>query len=400
LSVMKRGKTWYIYFRPFGGEPIGLATKAHSKFTAQGLERDILLACRSKDFSQLGVEAREACLRMFENQSLTIPRSLAGQDPEKLTLWRATEIFFQDPEIKVSATKDRYRQCLAHLIEYFGKEEPLENIWIPELKGYRISMQEKGFANATINWQMVTLSKLFTVLEQHRLVQQNPLRLLPKLSTKESQRHVYIAFTDVTRIADAVPKWFAPIIWTGYYSGMRKGEILGLTWDCVNLKQRIIYVGAKGTKERNKKRVPIHSKLLSILRGLKVRGLNNQDVFTINGQPLGKDSTKKAWDRAVVSLGFESKPNFHDLRHTFKTNCRRSKLDAEIRERILGHSQRELSVSERYGIVSNEELVEEVDKLTFEHGETKIWVEKRDRALTKCKQTVQKQEMLRCASKH
>jgi hypothetical protein len=71
------------------------------------------------------------------------------------------------------------------------------------------------------------------------------------------------------------------------------------------------------------------------------------------------------------------------LRHTFKTNCRRSNLDAEIRERILGHSQRELSVSERYGIVSNEELVEEIDKLTFDHGETKIWVEKRDRALTK-----------------
>jgi hypothetical protein len=140
---MKRGKTWYIYFRPFGGEPIGLATKAHNKIAAQGLERDILLACRSNDFSQLGVEAREACLRMFENQSLTIPHSLSGQDPDKLTLWHATEIFFQDPEIKVSPTKARYRQCLAHLIEYFGKEEPLENIWIPELKGYRISMQNR-----------------------------------------------------------------------------------------------------------------------------------------------------------------------------------------------------------------------------------------------------------------
>ncbi|MGC8660758.1 MAG: hypothetical protein ACP5U1_16975, partial [Desulfomonilaceae bacterium] len=63
-------------------------------------------------------------------------------------------------------------------------------------------------------------------------------------------------------------------------------------------------------------------------------------------------------------------------------------------------SQRELSVPERYGIVSNEELVEEIDRLTFDHGETKLWVEKRDRALTKCKQTVQKQEMLRVASKH
>ncbi|MGC8605043.1 MAG: hypothetical protein ACP5VS_15350 [Desulfomonilaceae bacterium] len=53
-----------------------------------------------------------------------------------------------------------------------------------------------------------------------------------------------------------------------------------------------------------------------------------------------------------------------------------------------------------YGVVSNEELVDEIEKLTFDHGETKVCVEKRDRALTKCKQTVQRQEMLRCASKH
>jgi hypothetical protein len=69
---------------------------------------------------------------------------------------------------------------------------------------------------------------------------------------------------------------------------------------CVNRKQRIIYVGAKGTKERNKKRVPIYFELLSIFKGLKVRELNNQGVFAINGQPLGKDSTKKAWDRALT----------------------------------------------------------------------------------------------------
>jgi integrase len=143
----------------------------------------------------------------------------------------------------------------------------------------------------------------------------------------------------------------------------------------------------KKTKERAKKRVPINLDLLSILRRLKVRSLGNQDVFTIEGKPPGKDSTKKAWDRAVGRLGFNTKPNFHDLRHTFKTNCRRSKIDAEIRERILGHSSKELGVRERYGVVSNQELVEEIDKLSFDHGQTEIWVEKKSRVYRTCTET-------------
>jgi hypothetical protein len=68
-----------------------------------------------------------------------------------------------------------------------------------------------------------------------------------------------------------------------------------------------MFLGVQKTKERAKKKVPIHLNLLSILRGLKVRGIGNHDVFTIAGKPLGKDSTKRAWDRAVQRLGFDTK---------------------------------------------------------------------------------------------
>jgi integrase len=324
--------------------------------------------------------------------------SLTLEKEEDLTLWRATEIFLKDPEIRESRTKSRYLQCLHHIIEYFGKEALLNSLWLPEFKQYRITKQREGLSNGTVNWQMTTLSKMFTILEQHRLVQQNPIRLLKKLSTKESQRHVYLSWQDVSRIVEEAPDWFGSIIWTSYYSGMRKGEILGLTWDCIDLKQRIIFLGVEKTKERAKKKVPIHLNLMSILRGLKVRGIGNHDVFTIAGNPLGKDSTKRAWDRTVKRLGFETKPNFHDLRHTFKTNCRRSKIDAEIRERILGHSSKELGVRDRYGVVSNQELVEEIDKLSFDHGQTEIWVEKKS-ACTKRVQKASKKEGPRYASK-
>ena len=96
MSVTRRGRAYHIRFRPFGGDVIGLATDAKNKLEAQGMERDILLACRSGEYSTLSPKAREACLRMFKNQSWRQSLSLTLEKEEDLTLWRATEIFLMD----------------------------------------------------------------------------------------------------------------------------------------------------------------------------------------------------------------------------------------------------------------------------------------------------------------
>jgi hypothetical protein len=40
----------------------------------------------------------------------------------------------------------------------------------------------------------------------------------------------------------------------------------------------------------------------------------------------------------------------------------------------MGHSERGRSVHERYGHISDEELLEAIDRMTFDHGETVIMV--------------------------
>ena len=47
-------------------------------------------------------------------------------------------------------------------------------------------------------------------------------------------------------------------------------------------------------------------------------------------------------------------------------------MDPEIRESILGHSSKQRLVSERYGRISDKELVSAIDSMTFDHGETEI----------------------------
>jgi len=52
-------------------------------------------------------------------------------------------------------------------------------------------------------------------------------------------------------------------------------------------------------------------------------------------------------------------------------------MDPEIRESVLGHWFKEKSVSERYGRISNEELLQAIDSMTFDHGNTEILVGRR-----------------------
>lgn len=49
-------------------------------------------------------------------------------------------------------------------------------------------------------------------------------------------------------------------------------------------------------------------------------------------------------------------------------------MDPEIREAILGHQFKQRSVSERYGRISDEELLNAIDNMSFDHGPTEILV--------------------------
>lgn len=100
-----------------------------------------------------------------------------------------------------------------------------------------------------MNWETGTLSRLFLVMVEMQLISVNPVRLVEQLSRKSSEREAYISFPDVEEIAQKCPEWFRPIIWTGYYTGMRRGEILSLKRQDVDFSRRIITLSPDETKK-------------------------------------------------------------------------------------------------------------------------------------------------------
>jgi len=378
MALKKRGDVWHLRIRPFGGKQVWVSTGSALKSKAENMERQILVACGSQDYRALDPEARKSCLQMFKNQGWQVPPDLGGehQVTDELTMWRAVELCLKYPEVRNSTVRERLEQCFVHLVKHFGKDRPVKEIWIPQIKEYQIERANQGAAAGTVNREKSTLSKMFQVLIELRHMDVNPVRLVKPLSEKSDKRQAYLSREDFERISVQLPDWYRTIAQTAYYTGMRRGEILGLTWKRVNLRKRMVYLGPDDVKERQWKRVPIHRDLVPILELVRcgqVVGLDS--VFLHNGQPVTDPTQVRwCWDRKVAKVGLDPAPRFHDLRHTWKTNARRSGMHPEIERAIMGHSQRGKSVHEGYGFISDEELVRAIDGMTFDHGETQILV--------------------------
>ena len=151
------------------------------------------------------------------------------------------------------------------------------------------------------------------------------------------------------------------IIATGYYTGMRKGEILNLTWSKVDLKNRMIQLESSDTKDRESRNIPLCNELLNVMLSLPNR-IQDSDkdnhVFQYKGQPIDgdtRDGLRKACKEAKIKYGRFVKGGFifHDLRHTFNTNLRKAGVQESVIMEITGHSTREMF--DRYNTVDEDD---------------------------------------------
>ena len=157
------------------------------------------------------------------------------------------------------------------------------------------------------------------------------------------------------------------IIMMGYYSGMRKGEILKLTWNKVDLASRMIRLDAKDTKDKEKRNIPICDELYNMLVSLPNRlKKSNEDnrVFQYNGSPISdiRAGLKKACKDAGIKYGrfVDEGFIFHDLRHTFNTNMRKAGIQESVIMEITGHSTREMF--DRYNRIDEDDARKAVNQ--------------------------------------
>jgi len=150
-----------------------------------------------------------------------------------------------------------------------------------------------------------------------------------------------LSFEEYTRLLPNLAPHLEAIVAAGFYTGMRKGELVNLTREKIDVQSRMIRLEGKDTKEGRPKIIPICNTLWEILNRLP-RALHVPHLFLFNTKPVCDIRTglKRACQKADIPYGQDVKNGFifRDLRRTVKTNMARAGVSKVFRDTILGHS--------------------------------------------------------------
>ncbi len=179
-----------------------------------------------------------------------------------------------------------------------------------------------------------------------------------------SARTRIITRAEFTEMIDQAPLHLRPILIMAYHTGMRKGEILNLTWDKVDMKKRFIHLDAADTKDREKRSIPISDELYETLEAIP-KAIHDNHVFLFQGQPVSdiRHGLKRTCKDTGVAYGRFTRGGFvfHDLRHTFNTNMRKAGVPESVIMRITGHSSR--SMFDRYNTIDDGDLADAIQQM-------------------------------------
>ena len=190
MAVRQKGKRFYVYFK-WNGALLETATSAQNEANARRIDKAVRTALRINRFDHLKPDEQEFIVRTFQNKGWKLPPDLAVSEPEEeLTLEKAIKDYLQADE---KHRRERNIFAVVRLLEHFGKDCPLVDIKVPQIKKYRQARLEK-VKNATVNREVAVLSGIFRVQLELEAVDYNPCRMVKSLP--EEQRDTYLSWDD------------------------------------------------------------------------------------------------------------------------------------------------------------------------------------------------------------
>jgi len=280
-------------------------------------------------------------------------RKLFDELPETtMTFTELTKWYLDLEKIKALASYD----IIKIKLDIFNKEFGgliVSQIRPVELENYQAKRLKDGAKPATVDQEIGKARAMVYKAFDNDLVGGDTIktfkRIKKMLKPGSDVRDRVLSGDEFERLLKHTTGHIKAVIMMGYFTGMRKGEILNLTWDKVDLKNRMIRLEAEDTKDREKRNIPICDELYSLLLSMPNRlhdsGQENH-VFQFKGEPIRdiRSGLRRACKKAKIEYGRFTKGGFifHDLRHTFNTNMRKAGVAESVIMRVTGHSTREM----------------------------------------------------------
>jgi integrase len=232
-----------------------------------------------------------------------------------------------------------------HLKPFFGSMK-LASIRRKDVNAY-IHSRLGEVSDGTIIKEVNTLKRLFSVAIDLEKIETNPAHKAAVPKAPEG-RCRYLTADELHRVLQACPEWLRPIAGLAVALGTRRGELLAVRWEDINLKADTILLW----KTKNGKMRPafLNDLALEVLGSMgegrhKGSGLLFPDVTPAQ--------VSVAFIRACEDAGIDDF-SFHDLRHCYASQLRMAGADLHDLQKLLGHSDPRMT--NVYAHLSNEHL--------------------------------------------
>jgi integrase len=154
-----------------------------------------------------------------------------------------------------------------------------------------------------------------------------------------------------------------PLFVVALETGLRKGDLLALRWESVDLASGWIRLETRKTGQEVV--LPISSACREALLECRSRPVASGRVFCDDlGKLLSETRVKRYFKIAKELAGITRRLRFHDLRHTFGSNLASRGVSLQVIAKAMGHSSTQMT--ERYARPSREAL-EEVRRALDSH---------------------------------
>ena len=264
---------------------------------------------------------------------------------------------------------------LSHLLPVFGNTLACD-IESSDVARYQEKRKAEKAASATVNLEVATLR---AVLRRSGLWArlQPEVRMLP---TRDDVGRALTAEEEARLLAAASQsrsRAILPALILALNTGLRRGELLGLTWGQVDLEARLLKVGKSKTKAGAGRKVPLNEKAFAALSAwARQFPFRRPEHFVFASERYGEGGAvfdrnpnesigtfKEAWQEAKKRTADEEKSipavacRWHDLRHTFCTRMLEGGQGLPVMAALMGWSAgTSIRMAKRYGHFSDESL--------------------------------------------
>ena len=329
----------------------GRYTAGHDPETGKAIYKNVL----GKTQAEVKEKLKQA---IGETQALDITK--AG----KYTVGEWMEVWFQDyAKIKVRPSSHQtYQGYIHNHIRPNIGDIPLEKLTSLDLQKFYKKLltegrvdrveakgQPKGLSAKTVRNIHQILSSGLKLAQEQRLILTNPAEgcALPRVEHQEMKTLTTVQLASFFQ--EARESGVFELYYLELATGLRRGELLGLKWEDVDLERGDLRVRRQVSringevveaplKTKNAYRtLPLAEDTVSVLKEQRKKVGNSPWVFpSPNGGPISPDSVLHMLHRVLKRAGLP-KVRFHDLRHTFATLALQNGVDVKTVSGMLGH---------------------------------------------------------------